>query len=213
MYLLFLSILLDFNWVRFFQPLPMISVLAGMLILTATQYKQGTDWRLMAEQSRWNGFNAGLLTTLLSLLSQLTAGTQHPLNSQSTAESLIPVIYGGILHLLLGVVADTSPEHSEPPSPDIPSIQSGLFLPATAGPILAVQGFSVRETHVALKLLEGSTNKEIAEQLYISEATVKKHIQNMFRKCGAEDRQDFIRLYMVWAQVHNSPTPSGTPRD
>ena len=31
-----------------------------------------------------------------------------------------------------------------------------------------------RKCHVALKLLENISNKEIASQLYISEATVKK---------------------------------------
>jgi DNA-binding NarL/FixJ family response regulator len=64
--------------------------------------------------------------------------------------------------------------------------------------VLTAHGFSPREVHVALKIIDNCTNKSIGTQLYISEATVKKHIQNMFRKCGAEDRAAFIDLYKIW---------------
>ena len=66
--------------------------------------------------------------------------------------------------------------------------------------ILASHGFSPREIHVALKIIENCSNKSIASQLFISEATVKKHIQNMFRKCGAEDRAAFIELFKSWTK-------------
>jgi DNA-binding CsgD family transcriptional regulator len=64
--------------------------------------------------------------------------------------------------------------------------------------ILSQQGFTPRECHVAQKLLEDVPNKAIAESLYISESTVKKHIQNLFRKCGATDRRAFRKLFLTW---------------
>lgn len=39
-------------------------------------------------------------------------------------------------------------------------------------------------------------NKEIAAQLYISEATVKKHVQNIYQKFGATDRNSFQEIYI-----------------
>lgn len=70
--------------------------------------------------------------------------------------------------------------------------------PMAINAILSGRGFSPRECHVALKIVEGISNKEIAEQLFISETTVKKHIQNMFRKCGANDRREFIIQFAQW---------------
>lgn len=200
-YLGFLGILLEFDWVRILQPLPIVSVLAGMVILTGSQFKRGMSQITLLSLARWNAFTAGLLTTLLSLLSQLTAAPDRSLNSAAMAEKLTPLIYGSIFYLLIGILSgDVSAEPAQNSEES-----SGVFLPEIAGPILAARGFSPRETHVALKLLEGITNKEIGEQLYISETTVKKHIQNMFRKCGAEDRQDFMRLYLVWYKEPLNP--------
>lgn len=56
-------------------------------------------------------------------------------------------------------------------------------------------GLTDRECHVAAKLMESSTNKEIAAQLYISEATVKKHIQNIYQKFQSSDRDSFRKIF------------------
>lgn len=73
-----------------------------------------------------------------------------------------------------------------------------IFDARTTIPVFREKGFSERESHVALKLLEGLPNIKIANQLYISESTMKKHIQNLFRKCGAANRHDFVSLYQSW---------------
>lgn len=47
---------------------------------------------------------------------------------------------------------------------------------------------SKREVEVLIKISKGLSNKEIAEQLYLSEKTVKNYASNMFRKINVEDR-------------------------
>lgn len=47
---------------------------------------------------------------------------------------------------------------------------------------------SKREKSVVELLLAGATNSEIAETLYLSEATVKKHVSNIFRKLRVKNR-------------------------
>ncbi|RAZ24636.1 hypothetical protein DK853_50395, partial [Klebsiella oxytoca] len=41
-----------------------------------------------------------------------------------------------------------------------------------------------RETEITQLILQGKTNAEIAEELFISETTVKKHVSNIFEKTG-----------------------------
>lgn len=52
---------------------------------------------------------------------------------------------------------------------------------------------STRETEVMRLLQRGGSNKVIANDLTISEATVKRHLANVFRKLGASSRLDAIR--------------------
>ncbi|MFA6505458.1 MAG: LuxR C-terminal-related transcriptional regulator [Treponemataceae bacterium] len=47
---------------------------------------------------------------------------------------------------------------------------------------------SDREKEVADQVVRGLHNSEIADNLYISEVTVKKHLQNIFRKTGVDNR-------------------------
>ena len=47
---------------------------------------------------------------------------------------------------------------------------------------------SERELEVLDHLAKGRTNKEAARELFISQATVKSHVENILRKLGAADR-------------------------
>ncbi|MEW5722141.1 MAG: helix-turn-helix transcriptional regulator, partial [Thermodesulfobacteriota bacterium] len=49
-------------------------------------------------------------------------------------------------------------------------------------------GLTHREVEIVRCLFEGRTNTEIGEKLYISEITVKKHIQNICGKMGVKNR-------------------------
>ncbi len=49
-----------------------------------------------------------------------------------------------------------------------------------------------REQQVALLVLESKSNKEIAEQLNITERTVKSHMHNMFEKFEVTDRLSLV---------------------
>ncbi|GLO72897.1 hypothetical protein MACH17_44140 [Phaeobacter inhibens] len=64
-------------------------------------------------------------------------------------------------------------------------------MPATA----AACGLSGREWLILTKLIDGATNKSIANELSICEATVKVHLRTCFRKIGAKNRTQAA----IWA--------------
>ncbi|MGV8135986.1 MAG: ATP-binding protein [Mangrovibacterium sp.] len=53
-------------------------------------------------------------------------------------------------------------------------------------------GLTPRETEISKLLIKGKTYKEIAAQLFISDKTVAKHIQNMFEKAEVSNRSKFL---------------------
>ncbi|MFJ6514634.1 response regulator [Streptomyces sp. NPDC091406] len=52
----------------------------------------------------------------------------------------------------------------------------------------AATSLSAREREVLVLVARGTTNREIAAELFISEATVKTHLTHVFAKLGAKDR-------------------------
>lgn len=52
----------------------------------------------------------------------------------------------------------------------------------------AETALSAREREVLVLVARGTTNREIAAELFISEATVKTHLTHVFAKLGAKDR-------------------------
>lgn len=61
---------------------------------------------------------------------------------------------------------------------------------------LETESLSRRELDVLMLIARGKSNKEIGEELYISEKTVKNHITNIFRKIEVTDRTQ-AALYAV----------------
>ncbi len=54
-----------------------------------------------------------------------------------------------------------------------------------------------REKDVITQLAKGFSNKEIAQALFISELTVKKHMSNIFSKLDVKNRQSLIRVCRI----------------
>ncbi|MGC2854340.1 response regulator transcription factor [Novispirillum sp. DQ9] len=53
---------------------------------------------------------------------------------------------------------------------------------------------SVRERDILTLMIAGGTNKEIARQLSVQEITVKVHLRNIYRKLGAANRAQAVRI-------------------
>ena len=75
--------------------------------------------------------------------------------------------------------------------------------PGAAQPEPDLSALSAREVQVAHAVADGKSNKEVADQLFISERTVKAHLGSVFEKLGVRDRvQLVLRLSSAFVSSH-----------
>jgi DNA-binding NarL/FixJ family response regulator len=60
--------------------------------------------------------------------------------------------------------------------------------PSTRTVPAAVETLSAREREILVGLARGRTNRELAAELIVSEATVKTHVSNLLTKLGVRSR-------------------------
>jgi len=66
---------------------------------------------------------------------------------------------------------------------------------------------SARESEVLALLGQGTTNKEIALHLHISERTVKAHVTNIFNKLGVNSRTEAVAVAIRHGLLPSEPLP------
>ena len=66
---------------------------------------------------------------------------------------------------------------------------------------------SDREKQVVQLVVQGYRNREIGQELFISDQTVKNHLRNIFDKLGVSDRLE-LALYVIHHRLieHESAT-------
>lgn len=55
-----------------------------------------------------------------------------------------------------------------------------------------MNGLTKREVEVIELLLQGLSNKEIGNKLFVSESTIKTHLWNVFKKRGVKKRAELV---------------------
>ena len=61
---------------------------------------------------------------------------------------------------------------------------------------------TAREIEILQHVAEGNRNRDIADRLFISEGTVKVHIQHIMDKLGASDRTQAITIAIRRGIIH-----------
>jgi len=134
-----------------------------------------------------------------AIVPALQAGARGYLTKDASAEQIeaaIHAVHAGQTHLdpavqeRLVAAIISRPAAGEPPVPGL-----GQKPP---------DGLTTREAEVLTLLASGLSNAEIAKRLYLSNATVKTHINRIFAKTGARDRAQAVR----YAYQHGLATPA-----
>lgn len=89
---------------------------------------------------------------------------------------------------------------------DNTKIRSMLHNPPPAENAAAQESYSKREREIVLLIAEGRTNRKIAEQLIISEQTVKSHISRIFSKANVNSRAQLAPLALKF-KLESPPRP------
>jgi DNA-binding NarL/FixJ family response regulator len=140
--------------------------------------------RLLHEQQPQIGVIA--LTTYAddeSVLGALRAGARGFLTKDASSED----IRAAILCVASGsATLDPAVQHHV-----VAALASGPAQPETAAELLPDE-LTPREAEVLVLIAEGLSNSEIAERLFVSQTTVKSHINHLFAKAGLRDRAQAV---------------------
>ena len=101
------------------------------------------------------------------------------------------VLDPGVQRRLLSAAASRP---TQPPAPATATAPTGIARPAgPAGPAGGEDDLTPREAEVLRLIAAGQSNREIARTLFVSEATVKTHVNRIFAKTGSRDRVQAMR--------------------
>lgn len=101
-------------------------------------------------------------------------------------------LYAGY-HAIISAAEVLSMRFDEPPTADNSVAQQHADM--RFGRFCEARGISVREADVLRCMLEGKNNRVIADELFISQGTVKAHVHAIYRKCAVNDRTSLLQLF------------------
>lgn len=166
----------------------LLLVIMGTVLLTLAGYQKGIDKEGIKEMAGFNAMASAYLTMLITLLSQ--HNTHSLLEVERITLALRPVLYGYIIQIIL------QDKPAKIKAGNAEEIKCGETHEIT----LSLQGADIlkqlteREREIALLVKKGFSNREIGKELFISEATVKKHMSNIFEKLGIANREQLKNL-------------------
>ena len=119
----------------------------------------------------------GYAETLLSFFVMLQNPVSRLANEDDFLISSIPYAIYGIFLIVYFL------RYSAPVSLEINDLSEEF---------LSRYGITDREREIILKVIQGKSNADIAGELFISLATVKTHLHNIYKKIGADSRFDLL---------------------
>ncbi|MBD5549578.1 MAG: response regulator transcription factor [Lachnospiraceae bacterium] len=190
-YLFLMSLFFEFQIKKLFDVKQFLIWLLGTGLFLLPSLGEKTEketWSQRLQRISQCGLWASFLESFLLCLAAMEQmkGTEELLSE--IALCLRPVLYGVCIWTVF-VEPERKYDRAE-------SEKGGSFKEITVSESYALfekMGLTKRECEIAILICQGMSNGEIAENLCISEATVKKHVSNIFEKLGCSKREQ-IRM-------------------
>lgn len=184
-YILILCYFLRSEWTQLFS-----LRMAGMLLLgTGLLSLPGIKGEYSAQERQAmigkNALTAGYLEAfMLIFVSMSTGGSLREELLIEMGLNLRPILYGYILYIILE--KDEDGKEAEKKEENAAEEQEQ----EKRTPLWEDERLTCREREISILISRGLSNREIAEELCISETTVKKHVSNIFEKLGISSRKE-----------------------
>ncbi len=175
-YLVILLWLVNFKLLILFNFKYIVIVLLGSGILTLSSYKKGIEPEELIAAGKWNIQITGYLTTFVLQLTYVSTGYDSNSLLYEVVMNCRPLLYAAILYIIVNGLSEKQTVDEE-----------------TEVDWKAL-GLTSREITIVERLLKDHSNKDIGEQLFISESTVKKHIYNIFKKLEITNREQLKHI-------------------
>lgn len=188
-YMLLLCMLLKMDAVLLFSPRHIGMFLLGSMILCIPHLEKQMKWRDCGQVFKRNAVTAGYLETFMLIFGSMMQGNLSPGEILADlALDLRPLFYGFVCWVALKEEnGENHPKGEEDPL----DREERDAVPEKEGKRELDFAMLTRQEKVVAELVKkGLTNREIGEELCISESTVKKHLSNIFEKLEIGSRRD-----------------------
>lgn len=194
LYLLILCFLLKAKAVLLFSPKYIGMFLLGCMLLCIPYLEKDMKWKGFGVLFKKNAITAGYLETfMLIFVSMVGKKMQLEELPAELVLDLRPLFYGFVSYMVLREESEPEQKIREGQKVNEKQIEKEE---RKKEPIcekektLDLSKLTRQEKVIAEMIKQGLSNREIGEELYISETTVKKHISNLFAKLEISSRKE-----------------------
>lgn len=214
LYLVLVVVFLGFDIRKLVDLRQMFLVFAGAVILYIPSIKDNANKKIDKDLAGQNALWASLIQTFVLFFSVLVNNPGSGDGYLNTALSCRPLLYGFCVWVILHdedkkdedkkeelkEIKEDNIVQKETPEKEA-ELEESIIVPKSLPGIdecrqrFLQEGLTKRETEVAVLVLKCMSNAEIAEELFISETTVKKHMSNIFAKLKINKREQIRNIF------------------
>lgn len=188
-YILLLLVTLNFKISLLINMKMLLAIIIGTFLLSFLDYIKKVDKQRLMNNLKQYLIITGFMTTFLAQISLLSGNLNNEDMFFNIVKNFLPIFYAFIIYLAIDIFIDID----ESKNCEIKEVKNNELKALD----FKLEDFDLtkREISLAMELLKDLSNKEIADTLFISENTVKKHIQNIFKKTEVKNRTEFINKF------------------
>ena len=186
-YLAAISALLGFHLQLLFEWKSFLLVVLGTLLLSCTSIRRPIERDRLLHTMAFSAILSSFIVALVILFSGVTSAKEGDFRT-IIAIGCRPLLYGVIIYSILYM--QSSKPHKSPSADEEQNTAPDFMETDTAALDYRQFGLTRREAEIADLIRRGLTNKEIADELFIAETTVKKQVSHIFEKLGIRKREE-----------------------